>query len=277
MVEHVQKQYLSPAAMKLAGAARHFRSLESELADWTEKNPLLAPTRPVPGEANTYELFMPDQPQVPLLDWSSRFGDAVHNLRAALDLLTFELCHLEGIGPEKPKRVSFPVLDDEEKWDDQVKPLSSIPGSLLQRIADVQPWHAKYPDAHVLTLITGLDNMDKHRTTVGLLNMPGNLDPPRLHPLPPGATNEMWRDPWMRLTLNGDSVLNEVSWPALWHVEPNPMVFFEDRMTFMVPLQRWLYQETDRIFKYVISGSWPDGYTWGPPEWVTVPTAPTVG
>lgn len=107
MVEHFQKQYTSPAYIKLGGAARHFQSLDREILSWMQQNPILAPTRPVTGQANTYELFMPDRPQVPLLEWSSRFGDAVHNLRAALDLLTFELCHLEGVGPDKPTQVSF--------------------------------------------------------------------------------------------------------------------------------------------------------------------------
>lgn len=254
--------------MKLHGGARHFRDLENVIADWTEKNPIPAPTSPVAGEPNTYKLFMPDKPKVPLLEWSSRFGDAVHNLRAALDLLTFELCHIDGTGPEKPKQVSFPVLDDSRKWDKQTRTLSSIPLSFLQRIADVQPWHTEDPSTHLLTLITALDNLDKHRSTVGMLTMPGRLAPPRLHPMPEDPSDDMWRNPWFAVSFTGDTGLNEAPWPMLWHVEAIPMVYFEDRMTLMVPLQRWLYQETDRLFKYIVSGSELEAGAFAEPEWL---------
>ncbi|BCW58516.1 hypothetical protein [Arthrobacter sp. StoSoilB20] len=275
MVEQFQKQYASPAAMKLYGGARHFRDLEREIGDWTENNPILAPTRPFSGEANSYEMFMPDKPEIPLLEWGSRFGDAVHNLRAALDLLAFELCHLEGVGPQKPTEVYFPVLDDSRKWNNKIKPLASIPFALLQRIADVQPWHADDPAAHVLTLVTALDNLDKHRSTVGMLALPGNVTPPRLHPMPDSATADLWGHPWFTASFDSETPLKDVRWPALWQVEPMPMVCFHDRMTLMVPLQRWLYQETDRIFRYIVSGTWPKFGDLPEPEWVSLPPFPS--
>lgn len=257
--------------MKLYGGARHFLDLEKAIAEWTEKNPILAPTRPVARESYTYELFMPDKPKIPLLEWSSRFGDAVHNLRAALDLLAFELCHIEGASPEKPKQVSFPVLDDSGKWDKQTKALSSIPLSFLQRIANVQPWHTEDPATHLLTLITALDNLDKHRSTVGMMTMPGGLAAVKLYPMPEDAADDMWRNPWFAVSFAGETGLNEVPWPKLWQVEAIPMVFFDGRMTLMVPLQRWLYQETDRLFKYITSGSWSEAGAFAEPEWLLMP------
>lgn len=211
---------------------------------------------------------------MPLLEWSSRFGDATHNLRAALDLLTFEMCHLVGDGPEKPKQVYFPVLDDSAKWNKETKALKAIPEPLLQRIADVQPWHAEDPASHVLTLITALDNLDKHRSTVGMLILPGGVTPPRLHPMPDNTGDEVWQQPWTAVSFAPDPEFNEVPWPVLWQVEPAPMIFFEDRFTPMVPLQRWLYQETDRIFRYLTSGTWPAFGVLPAPEWAQLPEFP---
>lgn len=271
VVEHIQKEYDSPAYIKFLSAGRHFGSLEQEILEWTERNQILAPARPVAGEVNAYELFLPDSPNVPLLEWSSRFGDGVHNLRAALDLLTFELCHIDGDTTERPNQVSFPVLDKQSGWARQTKYLSSIPASLLQRLQDVQPWHSENPEAHVLTLVTALDNMDKHRSTVGMIVLPGRLDPPRLLPLSThGNIDALWRNPWLRFSLN--SPLNDASWPVLWHVDPAPMIYFENRMTFLGHLQPWLFQETKRIFQFITSGTWPVFENPYPnPVWADIP------
>ena len=131
-----------------------------------------------------------------------------------MDLLTFEMCHLEGDGPEKPMQVSFPVLNDSNKWEKETKDLKSIPESLLQRIADVQPWHADDPASHVLTLVTALDNLDKHRSTVGMLILPGGVIPPKLHPIPDDMGDEAWRQPWTAVSFAPDPEFNEVPWPC---------------------------------------------------------------
>lgn len=271
MVEHFRAQYDSPAYMKLLGAGRHFESLEREILAWTESNPILAPARSADTVGNVYELFLPDAPYIPLMEWSTRFGDGVHNLRAAFDLLAFELCHIDGGAPEKPKQVAFPVLNKQSDWNRQTKHLGSIPASLLQRIQDVQPWNSPNPAAHVLTLVTALDNMDKHRSTVGMTVLPGRLDPPRLLPLPVAENAGLWRDPWFMFSL--DRPLDNVPWPVLWHVDPAPMVYFENRMTFLGHLQRWLFQETNKMFKYIASGTWPVVETPHPePVWADLPS-----
>ncbi|MGO4383388.1 hypothetical protein [Specibacter sp. RAF43] len=271
MAEHVHKEYISPAYMKFLGAGRHFGSLERDILEWTEHNQLLAPARPVLDEINTYELFLPGAPFVPLMEWSSRFGDGVHNLRASLDLLAFELCHIDGDVPGKPRQVSFPVVEQQSDWTKQTKYLDSIPASLLQRIQAVQPWHVQDAGAHVLTLVTALDNMDKHRSIVGMIVLPGKLDPPRLLPMPTTSkTAATWQNPWFRFTLDGP--LADVHWPVLWHVDPAPMIYFEGRMTFLGHLQPWLFQEIKRIFQFIASGKWPVIDNPHPePEWVDMP------
>lgn len=269
MVEHFSGQYDSPAYMKLINAGKHFEALEREIIDWGENNPLMAPARAPGGGRGLYELFRPETPVVPLLAWSGRFGDGVHNLRAALDLLAYELCHIDGGFPAKPRKVYFPVVENEENWAEKIEHLGSIPSSLLERVRDVQPWHSTAPQKHALTLLTALDNMDKHRSTVGLMILPGRLDPPRLHPLPE-KDEALWQEPWMQFGMNPP--LPQGVLPALWHVDPAPMVYFENRMTFLGHLQRWLFHETNRAFGYIATGEWPTLQHPAPePEWADLP------
>lgn len=256
MVEQFRKEYDSPAYMKLLNAGRHFRSLEAEILDWTGKNPILAPTRVSAEDSSTCELFRPAAPFIPELAWSCRFGDGVHNLRSALELLAFELCHIDDDVPERPDRIYFPVVEDQSNWQNQTRYLGSIPASLLQRIQDVQPWHSDSPRTHVLAFLNRLNNMDKHRTTIGLMVYPGKLEPPRIHSLRAADDIEtLWQDPWMQLQL--DRPLSPEALPALWHVDPAPMIYFENRMTFLGHLQPWLFHQIKSIFRYIASGVWP--------------------
>jgi hypothetical protein len=257
--------------MKLLNAGRHFRSLEEEILDWTDRNRILAPTKVPPDDPNAYELFRPNEPFVPELAWSCRFGDGVHNLRSALELLAFELCHIDGGTPAKPNQIYFPAVEAESNWDHQTRYLDSIPASLFQRIRDVQPWQADQPKRHVLALLNRLDNMNKHRTIIGLMILPGKLDPPRLHPLPVGeGADSLWNEPWMRLSVTPPP--DPATLPALWHVDPAPMIYFEDRMTFLGHLQPWLFQQTKSIFGYIATGEWRPIVSPVPePVWADIP------
>lgn len=271
MVEHFRKEYDSPAYMKLLNAGRHFQSLEDEILEWTRKNRILAPTRLSTADPSSYELFRPVDPYVPELAWSCRFGDGVHNLRSALELLAFELCHIDSATPARPNQVYFPAVETEFNWERQARYLDSVPAALLQRIRDVQPWHSDTPQRHVLALLSRLDNMDKHRRTIGLMVLPGKLEPPRFHPVPDAENVEaLWQEPWMKLQTNPP--LSPTALPVLWHVDPAPMIYFEDRMTFLGHLQPWLFQQTKRIFGYIATGEWPiiEGET-AEPLWVDVP------
>lgn len=91
--------------------------------------------------------------------------------------------------------------------------------------------------------------------------------------MPEDGSENIWQNPWLAVSFAGETGLGQALWPMLWHVEAIPMVYFQDRMTLMVPLQRWLYQETDRLFKYLTSGTWPEAGTFVEPEWIVPPSA----
>lgn len=282
MHEEVVEEYDSSAMAKLMRAGEHFHSLEQEVDAWNRQNLMLAPTRRNARDPHQLDVFLPSEPELPLIRWSSRFGDGVHNLRAALDLLAFEMCHLDGKAPGKPKKVSFPIAKKESGWPQETNTnLGSMPPALLDRIKEVQPWHTSNPAAHPLIVIQGLDNMDKHRSTVDVIALPGGLATERLRSWPDAVGHEKaWTAPWLRVTL--DRALPSDFGPALWDVDAWPAVHFEGRMAPLADLQRWLFQQAGRIFEFITSGEWPaqDGQSaffgkFEPvpePSWVDIPS-----
>ncbi|WP_142059519.1 hypothetical protein [Pseudarthrobacter sp. B4EP4b] len=273
MVEDFRVEYESSGFVKLLRAAEHFHSLEAEVDYWNSNNRLLAPTRQNVSDPSELEIFIPDTPKIPTLRWSNRFGDGVHNLRSSLDVLAYEMCHLDGKTPENPKGVYFPIVEQEAKWLERTRHLGSIPQTLLDRIKQVQPWHVADPKRHVLTLINGLDNLNKHRSTADLFTLPAGLSPEKLRAWPEGkAAEDAWATPWMNVKYMGP--VGSAAEPALWDIDAWPVVHFEGRMALLGHLQPWLYQETMRIFKYITSGEWPlPNNTVSEPSWIELPSS----
>jgi hypothetical protein len=95
------------------------------------------------------------------------FGDFIHNLRASLDNLVYELAF------QNRRTISFPVYSDRAKFSTEFEPLlrSSVPPEAFQIIERVQPYHATdSSDPRVrLGLLNSFWNGDKHRTTTPIL------------------------------------------------------------------------------------------------------------
>lgn len=264
-------EYESAGLERLRHAADLFQSLEREVGEWNKQNTLLAPTKRNASNPRELEIFLPREPRIPLSRWSNSFGDGVHSLRSSLDRLAFELCHVTGQAPEKPAQIYFPIAEKPGEWRDKTKHLGSIPARILERLKQVQPWHSANPKTHLLTLIHGLDIIDKHRTKVNVTALPTGLSPERLRAWPGGEEHsEDWGNPWMQVTY--DCPVGSDAEPALWDVDVWPFVHFEGRMALLGQLQPWLYQETMRIFLFVTSGDWPESSNPVPePEWVVPP------
>ena len=106
-------------------------------------------------------------------------GDAVHNLRAALDHVVYELAsanHGEGDLPaEVAEKLQFPVVYERtgrggktpgERFDTSARQkLAGCPRAVFDLIEAEQPYHkgSAYTD-HPLWQLGQLDNYDKHRT-----------------------------------------------------------------------------------------------------------------
>jgi hypothetical protein len=101
----------------------------------------------------------------PAQEWGLRFGDAVHNLRSALDHAVYGFA-IDGAGVNPPpgaKKLSFPILDEEARWADTDPRLRSVAPDVVQAIRNAQPFHQAVPAHDWLWVLAELDNIDKHR------------------------------------------------------------------------------------------------------------------
>ncbi|MDA0164610.1 hypothetical protein OM076_30350 [Solirubrobacter ginsenosidimutans] len=103
-------------------------------------------------------------------------GDAVHNLRAALDHVVFEAALSNSVGtlsPAAEEALMFPIRDKPPKggWEQVVKDrLPGVPPPVCAVIEAEQPFRwttSEHPTAHLfrpLWRVHDLDRIDKHRT-----------------------------------------------------------------------------------------------------------------
>jgi len=163
------------ASLRVDRAAKHIQELRAGLQAWTDMHPELVEGIVVDdGEPK----FRPKMPLTiePLALASVTIGDALYNLRAALDYLVYAIA----IYNNKIRHVpgtQFPIEDDAAMFDARVtgvhprdkkkrvaQYLRCVPPSAVAQIRKLQPFEG--------TLWTGslreLSNPDKHRTVTAL-------------------------------------------------------------------------------------------------------------
>lgn len=112
---------------------------------------------------------LPSEP--PTEEWALQYADAVHNFRAALDGLAWEVAHLDGARPSASaaRSLYFPMARSAEQWDATVKKsLKSVPRDVLERIRSVQPFMARTTEELPTVLLHELDRADKHRSSLSV-------------------------------------------------------------------------------------------------------------
>lgn len=161
--------------LKRARALEHFGVLAARVAQWNAMRQFRAGLR-ISEDRTCLELLQLDGPQPPVAEWGLVFGDGIHNLRAALDCLVWEFAHLNGEHPQHPRRVGFPVLTAARQWREAAQRLASVPAELLERIRQVQPYQGNGdPELHALTVLSRLDNADKHQRVISAIASPENI------------------------------------------------------------------------------------------------------
>lgn len=130
------------------------------------------------------------------------FGDFVHNLRAALDNLVWE------IATQNRGKLNFPISRERPKPPAIFAPLlqRSIPPEAYEIIERLQPYHATDPSdpRHRLAVLNSLWNKDKHRTTTPVIaashsgySVVTGDDPPPQFVLNPGDVTDGQIIGWM--------------------------------------------------------------------------------
>lgn len=161
---------------KLAWSGQHLHALDLEIKDFIQKHPFTGRSEQEGNSrrfrilANEYTLLPPH--------WPLMVGDAIHNLRGALDHIVWALTMTAKDKPtiDESTKILFPICTEKEwylgeegkpKTGARWKSLRFLCEDALAIIDSAQPYLAQNPaHAHPLAVIAAYSNHDKHRNLV---------------------------------------------------------------------------------------------------------------
>ena len=158
---------LSSVQLKLDRAEHHIESLRAEIQAFRQREPkpfgYRTEERPRPDGSVEYVLYAIVR-EYPPSTWALIIGDAVQNIRAALEHLAYELSTPAG----RRRGTAFPIFDDERGFraggERKIATIESDERRLIER---VQPYNAAKVAANdPLAVLRKLSNLDKHRLLV---------------------------------------------------------------------------------------------------------------
>jgi hypothetical protein len=166
--------------LKLARAEQHLSDLQARINIASTATPaLLQPVFSV--DRRTVTFTVGDRSGPLYEEWALVIGDFIHNVRAALDALAWDLAHLDGAVPSSSaeKRIYFPICQTEKAWISQLKgPLSTVPRDMQKRLYVLQPFVYERPSQAIFAVLNDLDILDKHR---GLLHATARIRDPHYY------------------------------------------------------------------------------------------------
>ena len=153
---------LDDAGAKLGRAKHHLDVLDNEIRVWQSGDPY-----PIAHEYDADQrrhLFIANRVQaMPARDWSLIVGDCIHNARAALDYLAWQLA---GADPADTA-TQFPIFNDpilfKKRGLVMIRRLSPRAQTLVKWL---QPHRGSDPVRRRLWLLQQLDILDKHKLLV---------------------------------------------------------------------------------------------------------------
>lgn len=152
--------------IKFDRALTHLESLRDSTQRFRE-----AQSHSVPGkfdpETGQY-LFRIEASSIPNREWSGLIGDALHNFRASLDYLAWELVDSYSPG-QGTSRTEFPIFQERHEFErrsrSKTKGMSPEAIKIVERLQPFNDPPAKrHPSDNPLWLLQSLGNIDKHRT-----------------------------------------------------------------------------------------------------------------
>ena len=148
--------------LKVERAKKHIGEFDLERVKFLSPNPYAAtPEYYVEHDATVWYLDKwQDVPGEILLP----YGDAVHNLRSALDYLWWQLIKVYGATPDPKKRPTFPIFKDPESFEKYLSKPSREVEAVIKRVENALRGTRSYKGGNdTLWGLNELDYIDKHR------------------------------------------------------------------------------------------------------------------
>lgn len=160
---------LESTRLKLARAREHLKQLDSERRAFLDTQPYFY----IPHydfEAGRHEIRARKLADPPMR-LGILAGDIIHNYRAALDHLVYEVASLGPRGVAgRGERTQFPVFDLKRDFDSHVATyLKGVPKEAVEVFELLQPYQA---GEQLIASIAQLDDRDKHRVLTPALSAP---------------------------------------------------------------------------------------------------------
>lgn len=99
-------------------------------------------------------------------------ADAAHNLRAALDMIAWQLPKKVGApAPDDDTQTAFPICSDQNAWESRFtkRMMEWIDSGAVDIIKALQPYNRPIPECYKLQVVQSIDNWAKHKAIPGVL------------------------------------------------------------------------------------------------------------
>lgn len=151
---------------KLARAAEHLDALHAETQGWNDDDPFEI-TRESNADDTEHIWGVHYRTQPDLLRWGILLGDALHNLRGALDHAVYALA-VANCGRNPPNdegKLAFPIVSEAGRWDGSKWRIESLSQPAQTAIERLQPYNRLKPGKWFMPLwwLSRLHDIDKHR------------------------------------------------------------------------------------------------------------------
>jgi hypothetical protein len=164
---------LVSAHLKVEWAEHHIRNLQSAIGAFNASKPYeVAPQR----ELHTRKLIyyasrIDDVPRT----IACIAGDAIQNLRSAIDHLVYELYRVANTTRKPPTRIGFPIFEDATKYKTYSRrKVEGIRQDAIDAIDAIEPY--KGGKGEQLWVLHELNNIDKHRFVTTIVAAHRGLD-----------------------------------------------------------------------------------------------------
>jgi hypothetical protein len=147
---------------KVEAMTHHMKRLQDSIDGFFEEEFEVAPVIGEPNSQRTQYVFRVEEViDYPRREWGVILGEAVHDIRSALDHLVW------GFAKDRSTRTGFPIFDTRKDWVVRGPGMYwSVSDGLAKILDAVQPYHRGDVDEarkHPLWILNALSNLDKHR------------------------------------------------------------------------------------------------------------------